>query len=218
MAKAVKNKSFKNWLYEEVMNEFGLIRLQKHPFLAHLETIKLAENDLRRPIIESMRLLLLNYVDSWNIDEHKLMFVSPFFNEVKFISEHFKLFTQRPLSVKYEQDTKETKGLVELMLAKGIQTPRKPFNFFMQHYKAERRDNDPLGQLLIAMVAAKVQNEDDKPIYGIYVNGRNWFFVILENNTYAVSNPFVTTSDDIFDLFAVLLYFKDLMETLYSEL
>jgi hypothetical protein len=217
MAKAVRNKSFKDWLYEEVATEFGITRIRKHPFLENIASIKLDKNDLRRPVIESLRLILLDYIDSWNEDEYKFMFISPFIAQTGFVSEHFKVFTQRPLSVKYQNGTKTTDGLVEFMLAKGLQIPRKP-HFFLHEYKPEkRRDNDPLGQLLIAMVAAKVQNADDKPIYGIYVNGRNWFFVILENNNYAVSNPFVTTSDDIFDLFAVLLYFKDLMEKLYSE-
>ena len=217
MANTVKNKHFKDWLYEEVMIEFGLIRLEEHPFLAHLETIKLNENDVRRPFIESKRALLFDYVDTWNNDETTFMFIAPFFHQIDFSSEYFKPFIQRELSIKYQNDTRIAKGKVEFMLGKGIQRQRKPFNLFLQQYKAEKRDNDPLGQLLIAMVAAKVQNTDDKPIYGVYVNGRNWVFVILDNNTYAVSNLFVTTSDDIFDLFAVLLYFKDLMEKLYSE-
>ena len=67
------------------------------------------------------------------------------------------------------------------------------------------------------MVAAQKANQYDELIYGIYVNGRNWFFVILEHKEYAVSNPFVATDDDIYSLFAVLLYLKDLMEKVYSE-
>lgn len=218
MAKAIKNKSFKEWLYEEVADEFGLTRLRQHPAITQIESIKLSKDDVHRPMIESLRLLLLDYIDSWNEDEYKFMFISPFISLTGFVSQYFKVFTQRPLSVKYQNNTKTTDGLVEFMLAKGLQVHRKPY-FFMHEYKPEkRRDNDPLGQLLIAMVAAKVQNQDDKPIYGIYVNGRNWFFVILDNNTYAVSNPYVASSEDIFDLFAVLLYFKDLMEKIYSAI
>ena len=89
----------------------------------------------------------------------------------------------------------------------------------MHEYKPEkRRDNDPLGQLLIAMVAAQKVNQDNQPIYGIYVNGRNWFIVLLEGSEYAVSNPYVITTDDIFSLFALLLYFKGLMDKLYSQI
>jgi hypothetical protein len=89
------------------------------------------------------------------------------------VSEHFKVFMQRSLSLKYDDNTKVTKGLVEFMIAKEGKIPRRT-HFCLHEYKPEkRRDNDPLGQLLIAMVAAQKLNQDDKPIYGIYVNGRN---------------------------------------------
>lgn len=54
-----------------------------------------------------------------------------------------------------------------------INTREEP-HFFLPEYKPEKnRDNDPLGQLLIAMVAAREANKDDNPMYGIYINGRN---------------------------------------------
>ncbi|MBK9459236.1 MAG: hypothetical protein IPN94_07320 [Sphingobacteriales bacterium] len=42
--------------------------------------------------------------------------------------------------------------------------------------------------------------------------------VALEANQYAVSNPYVLTPDYIFDLYAVLLYFKQLMDELYQTI
>lgn len=212
-----KKKPFKDWLYEEVNDAFGLTRVFTHPKLEKLKEITLADNHSQKQRIEDLRLLLEKYVDSWNEDEYKFMFISRFIGLANYVSANYKVFTQRPLSVKYDNDTKITEGLVEFMLAKGIQIPRKP-HFFLHEYKPEkRRDNDPLGQLLIAMVAAQKLNQDDKPIYGIYVNGRNWFIVILDDKVYSVSNPYVATDTAIFDLFAVLLYFKDLMEEIYSE-
>jgi hypothetical protein len=211
------NKPFKDWLYEEVGNEFGLTRILGHPFIKKLETITLPKDFPLRKNIEVLRLKNEKYGDSWNEDEYKFMFISPFIDLVNYDSDNYKVFTQRPLNIRYDNDTKITEGLVEFMLAKGIQIPRQP-HFFLHEYKPEkRRDNDPLGQLLIAMVAAQKLNQDDKPIYGIYVNGRNWFIVILDDKTYSVSNPYVATDKDIFDLFAVLLYFKDVMEDIYKE-
>ncbi len=216
MAKKYK-KPFKNWLYEEVSDTFGLTELVTHPELDKLQSIKLSEKHHQRKDIEELRALLQKYIESWNEDEYKFMFISRFIGLANYVSKHYKVFTQRPMSVKYDNDTKITEGLVEFMLAKGLQIPKKP-HFFLHEYKPEkRRDNDPRGQLLIAMVAAQKLNQDDKPIYGIYVNGRNWFIVILDNNTYSVSNPYVATDEDIFDLFAVLLHFKDLMEEIYAE-
>jgi hypothetical protein len=213
MAKA-KVKSFKDWQYEEVSDEFGLTRQRTLPFLEHLKTLELPKNNAHYQTLEAFRLELFDYVDSWNEDEYKFFFISPFFKLVNFLSPNYKAFTQRPMSVVYSQGV--SSGIVEFMLAKGIQTPKKS-HFFLHEYKPEKnRDNDPLGQLLIAMIAAQKINLDDKPIYGIYVNGRNWFIVVLDNKNYAVSDPFVVTTDDIFNLFAVLLYLKDLMDNLYK--
>ncbi len=217
MRKKAPDKPFKDWLYEEVGDTFGITRKFKSAFFDHLATLSLAENHAKRQDIESLRRLCFEYMDSWNEDEYKFMFISPYISLVHFVSPNYKVFTQRVMRVSYDNDTKMTEGIVEFMLAKGIQTPKKP-HFFLHEYKPEkRRDNDPLGQLLIAMVASQKVNQDDKPIYGIYVNGRNWFLVELIGKEYVVSAAYDVTEGTIFDLFAVLCYFKDLMDTLYAQ-
>lgn len=218
MAKKSNRKPFKDWQAEEVEKTFGIKRLRTLPFLEDLKKIKSVENQELRQTLEKYRLEAFDYIESWNEDEYKFFFISPFFKVVDFISEYYKAFTQRPLSVKYDNDTKTTSGNVEFMLAKGRQIPEAP-HFFLHEYKPEKnRDNDPLGQLLIAMIAAQKTNQDDKPIYGIYVNGRNWFIVALEGEKYAVSLAYDVTSERIFDLLAVLLFFKQEMETLYQQI
>jgi hypothetical protein len=169
-------------------------------------------DNIHRDTLERYRLELFDYVDTWNEDEYKFMFISPYFKLIDFTTPYFKVFTQRPMSVNYDNGAKTTSGNVEFMLAKGKQIPKKP-HFFLHKYKPEKnRDNDPLGQLLIAMVAAQQINEDEQPIYGIYVNGRNWFIVVLDQNSYAVTLAYDVSSSDIFDLFAILLHIKDSME------
>lgn len=218
MARKSTNKPFKDWQYEEVEQTFGLSRYFEHELFDRFKTFELAKDYPGIAEIESLRRLALEYIESWNEDEYKFMFISPFFRVVNFVSQYYKVFTQRPLSIKYDNDTKTASGNVEFMIAKGKQIPQKP-HFFLHEYKPEKnRDNDPLGQLLIAMVASQKLNQDDKPIYGIYVNGRNWFIVILEDKKYATSNPYVITSEDIFELFAVLLFFKQEMEILYQQI
>ena len=66
------------------------------------------------------------------------------------------------------------------------------------------------------MVAAREANNDDKLIYGIYVNGRNWFFVAFTGKTYATSRAYDITSDAVFDLFAILEYLRGEMDKLYG--
>ncbi len=212
-----KNKSFKDWQYEEVEHAFGLTRLRTLPILEELKTLTFPAQHVYKATIEKYRLELLDFIDTWNEDEYKFMFISPYFKLIDFTTPYYKIFTQRPMSVNYDNDTKTTNGIVEFMLAKGKQTPRKP-HFFLHEYKPEKnRDNDPLGQLLIAMIAAQKINEEGKPIYGIYVNGRNWFIVALENNQYATSLAYDVTSNDIYDLFVILEFFKIKMENMYKE-
>ena len=71
MAKVIrkaKSKSFKDWLYEEVCDAFGLTEVMSHPEIEKLKTIKLPIDDLRRNSIEELRVLLKQYINSWNED------------------------------------------------------------------------------------------------------------------------------------------------------
>ena len=209
-------KNFADWQPQEIENTFGIKRVLRVSLLDQLVAIK-----AEQPLQEQQRLTKLRdyanwRMNGWNEDEYKFFFISPFLSLVDFSTAYFEPFTQRPMSMSYDQDTKQTEGRVEWMLARGRDFPECPY-LFMHEYKPEkRRDNDPLGQVLIAMVCAQRQNQDDKPVYGMYINGRNWFMVVLQANEYAVSEPFVITTNDIFQLFAVLEHLKLEMIKLYE--
>jgi hypothetical protein len=50
---------------------------------------------------------------------------------------------------------------------------------------------------------------NDFPVYGCYVIGRNWFFVILEGNKYTQSKPFVSTEyNDALQILRILFQLK----------
>lgn len=59
------------------------------------------------------------------------------------------------------------------------------------------------------MLVARHLNDYQFPIYGCYVVGRNWFFMILQNNEYAVSDAFVATQEDIYQIVAILRKIKE---------
>ncbi len=217
MAKT-QNKPFKDWLYEEVGQAFGLKRKYQHPLFDMFQELPLEATEMEQQTLIGLQELAFKYVDTWNEDEYKFMFISRLIGLANFVSEYYKVFTQRAMSIEYDNGTKTTEGLVEFMLAKGLQTPQKP-HFFLHEYKPEkRRDNDPLGQLLIAMIGSQIKNQDEKPIYGIYVNGRYWHFVVLEGAEYAVSNSYNVSDSAIFRLFAILVYFRNLMEEMYKNM
>ena len=211
-------KQFGEWLPQDIEWTFGIQRVAKMPLLDQLINIKASLPIPHQATLERYAEEATWRIGSWNEDEYKFFFISPFLKLVDFYTPYYSPFTQRPMSLLYDNGTKKTEGRVEWMLAQGRDYPIAP-HFFLHEYKPEkRRDNDPLGQVLIAMVCAQQQNQDDKPVYGMFVNGRNWFLVVLQGKTYAVSNPYVITSNDIFDLFAVLEFLKVEMIKLYQPI
>ena len=79
----------------------------------------------------------------------------------------------------------------DMMLAKGIGELIEAPYFFLHEYKREKKySGDPIGQMLGGMLIAQAQNNNGKPIYGCYVQGRFWFFSILEDKQYVISKAF----------------------------
>jgi hypothetical protein len=55
------------------------------------------------------------------------------------------------------------------------------------------------------MLIAQVRNNDNKPVHGCYVQGRYWYFAVLQGNEYAISNSLNSTEiDDALQIIAVL--------------
>lgn len=190
-------KSFKDWDSEDVERAFGIKRVRNLPAL--LDWTK-KEDEQKIEIaksIEELREKLLENADAWNEDELKMFFIAPLLNIINFEHQpYYKAFTQRVLSIK--TDKVDTKGEVEFMVATGRKRPYQPFFFLHEYKQEENRTNDATGQLLIGMVAAQMSNEDRFPIYGCYVLGRFWFFMVLDEHEYSVSNAYNATEDDIY--------------------
>jgi hypothetical protein len=205
-------RSFDTWTYEQVEDAFGILSVDSLPEFEHwLLGDGVQPNDFERIQLDNYRKLLLKEVKNWNEDELKLFFIGPILGLIDFNTEHFKPFTQRTLSI--EKGNVSASGKVDFMLAKGKMIPKIPY-FCLHEYKQEnRRDNDPLGQLLIGMVAAQAKNDNDGlPIYGCYVSGRNWFFVFLLGNQYCLSDAYVATSEDLYSIVAILKKCKMLVD------
>jgi hypothetical protein len=181
-------KSFETWEYEEVENTFGMKRVFELPALT--DWLNSSKNDidetLKHFLMVIQKRLIVN-ADAWNEDEFKMFFIAPLLSQMPMEIDDFKPFTQRTISAKFPELDLEVSGKVEFVIARGKQRPKQLY-FFLHEYKQERRrENDPLGQLLISMVAARQNNEKKTPLFGCFVVGRDWFFVVLEEQTYSVS-------------------------------
>jgi hypothetical protein len=169
-------------------------------------TLTQAEND----IVIYLRKKLLQNADFWNEDELKLQFIAPLLLVVNYDFPDYKVFSQRTLTATVNGI--EIGGRVDFMIAKGKQRPTNPF-FFIHEYKQEskRGASDPKGQLLAELLAAQTRNADNLPMYGCYVVGRSWFFVVLNGNEYAVSDAYVATQKTVYDIIAILRRVKNIL-------
>ncbi len=207
-----KYKSFEKWKAQEVDREFGVKRLFDEPFfLTDFLNSPLPLDEKEKEAIEELRAQLNIMVDVWNEYDISILFIGPLFNIIKSQQLEYRTFFNHSLKVKL--NGKEISGRIDGMLAKGRQIPEIPL-FFIQEYKPESSpSNDPIGQLLVEMVACQNLNQTpDEPLYGCYIIGRNWYFVVLQGKEYAISNTYNATTSSIFEIVAILKKVKMLFE------
>jgi len=209
-------KSFESWTYEDVEITFQINRNDQNEILTKWLATPQNISELDKQLIAQKSERLRNNVISWNEDELKLFFIGPFLDLVYFTSSKYKTFSQRKITLKTEKV--ETSGIVDFVIATGKTKPREPF-FFLHEYKQQypSKKNDPLGQLFVSMVAAQNLNNNSEPVYGVLVEGRFWYFVVLHQNKYGVSQPLDAGKDDIFQIFAMLCKLKDYIEDILSK-
>jgi hypothetical protein len=138
--------------------------------------------------VERLRKRLLDSHDAWNETELLGHFIIPFLDTVEWGGDYYNLFNDRPLKAVVKGYP--VSGIVDGMVAGGSYEPHEPYFFLHEYKKMKGTDADPLGQLLIAMLAARELNQDDKPLYGCYIIGTYWRFVLLEGDTYCQSQGY----------------------------
>lgn len=153
---------------------------------------------------------LLENIDNWNEQELSLGFIGPILNLIQFkIPYELNFFAQRSLSGKIGQY--EIIGKPDGMLASGFQEPEKPYFSFHEYKKEIDSSGDPAGQNLAAMLVGQLQNDNNEPIYGCYVVGRNWFFMVLQEKSYAISRAYSSDNESIYDIIKILKALRNLL-------
>ncbi len=188
--------SFDQWDVDGIEQELGLRYVRLHPTLTEWTSAAPDITAGQRELLLELRGVLFDNVDAWNEEELKMKFISHILWIAQLDQTRYKGFLERPLRARL--GNVEVGGKVDYMVATGKMNPKEPF-FFLHEYKRSRgRDNDPLGQLLVAMLAARELNAITEPMFGCYVVGRDWFFVVIDGDAYSTSDAYLATRDDIF--------------------
>ena len=208
-------KSFKHWTRQNIEDKFGLDVKSKCKSLDNWLNAEIEINASEEKELQRLQLKLKQNVDLWNEQELIIKFIALLIDKVDYDNKMFKSFANRKLSG--EIDGEMVSGEVDLMIASGKFEPKEPY-FCLHEYKKEKgADNDPLGQLIIAMMTAQEINNNEHPIYGAYVMGRNWFFLTLQGRKYCISDEYVATRDDIRSIYKILKNLKVIITKLSEE-
>jgi hypothetical protein len=203
--------TFRNCTLTQLEKKFGLVLEDSLPSLSDWVDLKDMEiSEIERNRLLPFQEILQEKVDDWNEQELSMHFIGPIFSLLKFTSKKYGSFAGRELTG-IVGDV-EFSGKPDEMIASGRREPEIPY-FFLQEYKQETDPNgDPRGQALAAMLVAQTKNEDGLPIYGGYVKGANWYFMVLEGKKYAKTLGYDATQEHIFDIFKILKKLKVLIE------
>ncbi|NJN32989.1 MAG: hypothetical protein HC817_00775 [Saprospiraceae bacterium] len=67
------------------------------------------------------------------------------------------------------------------------------------------------------MLVGETQNQHKFPVYGVYVIGENWRFVVLDGKQYAISKTYSAIEDDIWQILHILSFLKERIEALATQ-
>jgi hypothetical protein len=149
----------------------------------------------------------------WNEEELKMNFVALVFFVAKLnVPKKIRIFYERRING--EVDGIPVSVKVDGMLATptNANRPKTPY-FFLQEFKRSLGDDhDPEGQMLAAMILSQELNKDNKPLYGCWLQGKNWNFTTLTDKNYCVSKQFdATEMEDLQQIVFILRKLKDLI-------
>lgn len=204
--------NFRDCTTAQLRRKFQLKRTQSSKWLKNWLKQPADISNAEEQALLRLQEKLIKRVNNWNEQELIKKFIAPLVDLVNFDTPHFQEFANRQLSARV--GNMELSGKVDVMIARGFEEPELPYFCFHEYKKEWGPENDPLGQLVAAMFAAQQHNfaqSTDIPVYGAYVVGRQWFFVVLYKNNYCVSLGYDATKREIFDIHRILKALKGMI-------
>ena len=203
-------RRFSDFDREELHEIFGLKRIRPFPILE--QWIAQAKNFPEIPyadFVERLQQKLIDRVDYWNEWELIQYFIAPIISIVNFDTEYFHLFSQH--LIKATVGEYELSGEPDMVIARGDKNPKNPYFCFHEYKKENEPKGDPAAQVLVAMLAAQELDQHQNPIYGIYIAGRNWYFLVLHEKEYGITTGHNSADEGIYDIIRILEALKAIL-------
>ncbi len=207
----------KEWREGEIVLVFNLKKIAGNPTPIMQEWLKTDVLQLSNTEQDNFTHTLekgIKYLSTWSEEDLKMKFISPVLELGNVMEdEKFASFFDKKLAAQVQGHFLSVKA--DFVVAKGLMDfMQKPY-FHFQEYKPDKNPTgDSMAQILEAFLIAQVLNDDGKPLYGCEVNGANWKFITMENDSYCVSEIYNSTDkEDLLQIIAVLRKFRHILET-----
>lgn len=211
----MKTANFKDWSLDSLDKTFGLQQILDKDCDLLLKWQELASNF---EISKAEKDILLNLQEplqwggkAWNEYELENKFISPIIMTVRFDDRKMGYFLERPL--KGIVGEYELSGIVDGMIATGFRSPDIPLFCLHEYKKSIENAGFPDAQALAAMLVSQEMNSNQKPIYGLYVVGLIWNFIVLNGSEYCISKDYKSDDEELFKIFQMLKALKQIIKT-----
>ena len=204
--------NFKEWTFDKIYDAFGMRQVFKSQALDEWMAFEYECSDYEKRYIFQLQKTLLLGGDDWNEVELENKFISPLIVFTEVDNEKFSYFLERELSATIGEY--ELYGRVDGMIATGFRNPRKPL-FCLNEYRPQTDpDGNPQAQALITMIAAQHFNNSDQILFGSYIVGKFWHFMIMEGKNYSISKSYKADDEEVLDIYRILKGLKYRIEQL----
>jgi hypothetical protein len=203
----MKKYDFNTFTLKDTERLFQLRRNDDLPFMQDWVNAPLIVPDEETLAhMERLRKILLVWKDHWNESEARTRFSIPFLDLVGFNLPPFQTFSQKRVFV--EKREYRIHGQVDWSVARGVEQTSPPI-FFLHDQKRFRKNDDPLAQLLAAMMISKIVLKEKFIGMGAFVIDSQWQWVAVDNDVYAVSSPLSPAQPDgLLRIYSHLLWVK----------
>lgn len=205
----MKTATFKEWDLTKLDKAFGLKQIWKCELLSSWQNISIEISDFEKEYLLMLQYSLIRGGKAWNEVELENKFISPVIMMAHIDDEQIGYFLERPL--KGIVGNYELSGIVDGMIATGFRDPDVPFFCMHEYKKSIENQGSPDAQALAAMLVAREQNNNEKPIYGMYIVGLTWNFMVLDGQEYCISKDYKADDEEVFDIFRMLKALKKII-------
>jgi hypothetical protein len=209
----MKKLTFKDLTLDQLDDAFNLTQIWQSELLKQWQNYSCEITAFEKESLLNFQEALIRSGRAWNETELENKFISPLIITAKIDDGKIGYFLERPLSGIIGDY--ELSGTVDGMIASGFRDPKKPYFCFHEYKRSIENQGTPDAQVLAAMLVAREMNQNALPIYGLFVVGLVWNFVVLNGQEYCISAEYTAANEDIFAIFKML---KALKQIIKSEL